>query len=371
MGAYGLPCLADQVIQDDSVIKGSLGVGVDSVNGENFGFDTIRLKENNLRINFVDTSSSSSFPGNDWQIVINDSSNGGSNYFAIEDSDGQTTPFKVMAGAPTGSIHVNSSGHVGFGTVSPALKLHVKVGDSPALRLQQDQSSGFSAQSWDVGGNETNFFIRDSSNAKIPFKIIPGAPHNTLVLAADGRVGLGKKLPTAALDVVGDGVFSGNVSGAAGTFTGNVSGAAGTFTGNVSGAAGTFTGITFNEDGSIVSATGATLSIGGSWIDASSAELKQDISDLSEAEALRALQAMRPVHFAYKTDPQERKLGFIAEEVPDLVATNDRKGLSPMDIVGVLTRVAQAQEARIKRQDSELDHLISRIEDLEKQLNDQ
>jgi len=337
MGAYGLPCLADQVIQDDSVIKGSLGVGVDSVNGENFGFDTIRLKENNLRINFVDTSSSSSFPGNDWQIVINDSSNGGSNYFAIEDSDGQTTPFKVMAGAPTGSIHVNSSGHVGFGTVSPA------------LRLEQDQSSGFSAQTWDVGGNETNFFIRDSNNAKIPFKINPGAPHNTLVLAADGRVGLGKKLPTAALDVVGDGVFSGNVSGAAGTFT----------------------GITFNEDGSIVSATGATLSIGGSWIDASSAELKQDISDLSEAEALRALQAMRPVHFAYKTDPQERKLGFIAEEVPDLVATNDRKGLSPMDIVGVLTRVAQAQEARIKRQDSELDHLISRIEDLEKQLNDQ
>jgi hypothetical protein len=238
---------------------------------------------------------------------------------------------------------------VGFGTVSPALKLHVKVGDTPALRLEQDQSSGFSAQTWDVGGNEANFFIRDSNNAKIPFKINPGAPNNTLVLAADGRVGLGKNLPTAALDVVGDGVFSGNVSGAAGTFT----------------------GITFNEDGSIVSATGATLSIGGSWIDASSAELKQDISDLSEAEALRALQAMRPVHFAYKTDPQERKLGFIAEEVPDLVATNDRKGLSPMDIVGVLTRVAQAQEARIKRQDSELDHLISRIEDLEKQLNDQ
>ena len=123
MGAYGLPCLADQVIQDDSVIKGSLGVGVDASNGENFGYDTIRLKENNLRINFVDTSSSSSFPGNDWQIVINDSSNGGSNYFAIEDSDLQTTPFKVMAGAPTGSIHVNSSGHVGFGTVF-CLPLH-------------------------------------------------------------------------------------------------------------------------------------------------------------------------------------------------------------------------------------------------------
>ena len=39
--------LADQVILDDLVVDGSICVGQDCVNGESFGFDTIRLKENN------------------------------------------------------------------------------------------------------------------------------------------------------------------------------------------------------------------------------------------------------------------------------------------------------------------------------------
>ena len=38
-----------------------------------FGFDTIVLKENNLRIFFDDTSTSASFPRNDWRIIANDS----------------------------------------------------------------------------------------------------------------------------------------------------------------------------------------------------------------------------------------------------------------------------------------------------------
>ena len=77
---------ADIVHLDDVIIDGSLCVGQDCVNGENFGFDTLRLKENNLRIHFQDTSNSASFPTNDWRIVVNDSSNGGSNHFSIEDS---------------------------------------------------------------------------------------------------------------------------------------------------------------------------------------------------------------------------------------------------------------------------------------------
>ena len=34
-------------------------------------------------------------------------------------------------------------------------------------------------------------------------------------------------------------------------------------------------------------------------------------------------------------------MGFIAEDVPELVATNDRKGLSALDITAVLTKVVQ------------------------------
>ena len=52
--------LTDQLILDDLIVDGSLCVGMDCVNGEPFGFDTIRLKENNTRIRFYDTSCTSS-----------------------------------------------------------------------------------------------------------------------------------------------------------------------------------------------------------------------------------------------------------------------------------------------------------------------
>ncbi len=42
---------ADQVILDDLIVDGSACIGFDCVNGESFGFDTLRLKENNLRRN--------------------------------------------------------------------------------------------------------------------------------------------------------------------------------------------------------------------------------------------------------------------------------------------------------------------------------
>ena len=85
--------VADIVHLDDVIIDGSGCIGSDCADGESFGFDTLRIKENNIRINFDDTSTTSSFPNNDWRILINDSANGGSNYFAIEDSTAGRVPF--------------------------------------------------------------------------------------------------------------------------------------------------------------------------------------------------------------------------------------------------------------------------------------
>lgn len=95
---------SDQVFLDDIIVDGSSCIGQDCVNGESFGFDTIRIKENNLRIKAQDTSSSASFPTNDWQITFNDSSNGGANKFSIDDIDGGRTPFTIEAGAPSHSM---------------------------------------------------------------------------------------------------------------------------------------------------------------------------------------------------------------------------------------------------------------------------
>jgi hypothetical protein len=47
-------------------------------------------------------------------------------------------------------------------------------------------------------------------------------------------------------------------------------------------------------------------------------------------------------------------VGFIAEDVPDLVATNDHKSLSPMDIVAVLTTVTKEQSTKLAEKDTEI-----------------
>jgi hypothetical protein len=53
---------AAQVFTTDVIVQGSECVGFDCATSESFGSDTLRLKENNLRIHFDDTSSSASFP---------------------------------------------------------------------------------------------------------------------------------------------------------------------------------------------------------------------------------------------------------------------------------------------------------------------
>lgn len=193
----------DVIHLDDTIITGSLCVGFDCVNGESFAFDTLRLKENNLRVHFQDTSASASFPTNDWRIVINDTTNGGANYFAIEDSEAGRYPFRVEASAPNHSLYVEDSGQVGLGTNTPVVELHIANGDSPTMRLEQTGTSGFTPQTWDVAGNETNFFIRDATNASVlPFRIRPGAgTNNAIYVDIDGSVGLGDTTPDASLDV--------------------------------------------------------------------------------------------------------------------------------------------------------------------------
>lgn len=206
----------DQVIADDLIVQGSECVGFDCTNGETFGFDTIRMKENNTRLQFTDTSSSSSFPNNNWQIRANDSVNGGANYLGILDqgtsgsSETGTRVLTVSAGAPAHSLFVADTGRVGFRTSTPVLDLHANTGNTPGIRLEQNSSSGFSAQTWDMAGNEANFFIRDvTGGSKLPFRIRPGAPTSSIDISASGNVGMGTASPSASLHVQrGDGTAS-------------------------------------------------------------------------------------------------------------------------------------------------------------------
>lgn len=201
----------DQVIPDDLIVQGSACVGLDCVNNESFGFDTIRMKENNTRIQFDDTSTAAGFPTNNWQIRANASASGGANSLGFVDqgpsgnSETGTIVVAVDAGAPANALKVSSTGRIGVRTATPVLDLHLVTGNTPAHRLEQTSAGGFTAQTWDIAGNEANFFVRDvSGGSRLPFRIRPGAPTSSIDISAAGNVGIGTSNPLGALHVQTD-----------------------------------------------------------------------------------------------------------------------------------------------------------------------
>jgi hypothetical protein len=113
----------------------------------------------------------------------------------------------------------------------------------------------------------------------------------------------------------------------------------------------------FHTDGSLQMMNGAWCTAAGKWQDASSRKLKENIQSLTVVEAKQALEGLDPVRFNYKADADDESLGFIAEDVPELVASKDRKSMSAMDVVAVLTKVVQEQQETIGILRKEIDEL--------------
>jgi hypothetical protein len=129
---------------------------------------------------------------------------------------------------------------------------------------------------------------------------------------------------------------------------------------------GDFIGAGSSPDAPLDMISGAHVTIGGVWTNASSRALKENINELSLEEAITTINMLTPVKFNYKRQKGEEYVGFIAEDVPDLVATQDRKSLSAMDIVSVLTKVVQDQDRKIKV----LNRRVSNMAELEKEIDE-
>ncbi len=103
--------------------------------------------------------------------------------------------------------------------------------------------------------------------------------------------------------------------------------------------------------------SGAYCSATGVWTDASSRDYKENIVEVSTEEAIETINKLKPVRFNYTVDEEDEYVGFIAEDVPELVATKDRKGMSAMDVVAVLTKVVQNQQNRIVKLEKKITEL--------------
>ena len=286
---------------DDVSAAGGVCAGTDCTSAESYGFASAKLKENNTRLKFEDTSTSVGFASTDWQLSANDTFSGGLNKFFVEDLTAATVPLLIEGGTPSNALYLDSTGRIGLRTSTPARDLTISASLSPTIRMEQSASP---FQAWDVVANDANFYVRDVNHEQNPFIIKSSAPYNSLVLDSTGRIGLGVASPLYQIH----------------------------------------------------HSSGARLDA-GNWVNASSRDVKQDIHPLDGDAAMVALKALQPVTFAYKANPRETNVGFIAEDVPELVATADRKGLSSMDVVAVLTKVIQEQEKTIEDLQTRLQRL--------------
>jgi hypothetical protein len=203
----------------------------------------------------------------------------------------------------TDDFVVTSAGKVGVGLVNPANGVHVK-GDAPGFIFEE---SDWGNQKWQMAALNGEWRLRDLSAGNVyPFRVAPGFAVTGMSLASNGNVGIGTTSPTARLHVVGS-VFA----------TGGVS---------------------------------------------SSRTLKEEIVPLSIEAATETLRKLEPVSFVFKDDPaRDRQLGFIAEDVPELVSTPGRQGIQPMDLIAVLVRTVQAQGAEIEVLRAQLAEVESRL----------
>jgi cytoskeletal protein CcmA (bactofilin family) len=87
-----------------------------------------------------------------------------------------------------------------------------------------------------------------------------------------------------------------------------------------------------------------------------SRELKENIVSISTEEATSTLEHLNPVKYDYKNDRAFRpNIGFIAEEMPDNLASYDKKSLSPFEVTPILTKVVQEQQKTIALLQQRLD----------------
>ena len=338
---------------------------------------------------FLDTSAAG-FPSNDWRLIANDATGSG-NLFAIEDATAGRRIMTLTAGAASNSIFVDSASRVGFRTATPVLDLHVNTSNTPGLRLEQNNSGGFTAQTWDIAGNEANFFVRDvTGGSKLPFRIRPGAPTSSIDISSVGNVGIGTASPSNPLHVANNSstLFAGFFANAH---------AAGLGLAVRTGGSGThraFTVQTTNTDNLVVLGNGnvgvgtaspavrlhttngvrfAGVANCGSGIVsngngdlsclASSRQFKNVTGDLPADVALANVMALRPQTGSYKETPDVPEHWLIAEEVgavdPALIGLADGKPyvVKTQNVVADLVAVVQQQQREMQQQQREIDEL--------------
>jgi len=292
---------------------------------------------------------------------------------------------------------VDVSGDVGIGTSTPVVDLHMASGNTPTMRLEQDGSSGFTAQTWDVAGNEVNFFVRDATNgSKLPFKIESDSPTNTLVVDSAGGIGVGTQNPQSKFHVVDTEdtqLLVENNGGAAPSpqfmlelknasnakvrfaITSNAGDVTNTWTFDNNPFANHFSisklGTGVNEF--LVEATGDGVfkrnSLAVNHINTSSRTVKTDFAEIDTLDMLERVVSLPITQWRYKVeDESERHIGPVAEDFQAIFKLSDGKMISTVDASGVALAAIQGlkreKDSQIAAKNREIAALRAELQQL-------
>lgn len=284
----------------------------------------------------------------------------------------------------------------------------IQTGDTPQLRIDQTGSSGFTPQTWDVAGNEANFFVRDADTGRLPFRVRPDAPESAIDIAASGNVGFGDASPDATINVQrGDGTAKILVEELIGTaarrtlfeivnngqasFTirDQVGGVAGpntwqfatrggdAFEINKGGTGGTE--FLIRGNGSVQMGPGATtnfnlsstgnLTIAGTLTEGSSRAVKTAFEPVDPAAILAAVSELPVAEWSYRSDRGTRHLGPMAEDFAAMFGLgSDDTGIAALDEAGVALAAIQGLNLLIEEQRAQIEERDATIELLEERL---
>ena len=221
------------------------------------------------------------------------------------------------------AIATNSSSQVGIGTASPISKLHVEnsastliisksTGSHAGIRLDARPTFSAYVDLYESGVKKGNLHWNSTNNAVV-LNDASVSTNVALALHPSSNVGIGTANPTNPLEM----------------------------------------------------ASGAHCTAGGTWTNASSREYKTDIRPLRDSEysaILEKLESIDVVRFKYKIDPNREHIGMIAEDVPQEISSDDKKGIPTADAIAFLMAAVKAQQVILTEQSKEIEKLKVSIE---------
>jgi hypothetical protein len=282
----------------------------------------------------------------------------------------------------TGSNIYYNTGNVGIGTTTPSSKLHIAGSDMNIALLFENTSANpgrnyilFKTQGTEqgyigLGGGATNHMSVAAYGASNNLFLETNGTVKMTVLPS-GNVGIGTTAPSSKL-TVNDGNIGVQSAGVTKGYLwwddGNSKFGVGPGSSNNS--------FMFNPSTSTVNFNGASCN-GTTWANASDSRLKRDIQPMSKY-GLSTVMQLKPVTYFYKADKTNHlEVGFIAQEVQKIVpevvsgtegdiAKGETLGLSYGNLVPVLTKAIQEQQAEIEALKKQIEELTKTVNNLTK-----